>query len=93
MPEYHGSQKFEIRQEPLYSDLYTENVLILRPDAGSLDGNSEAIRHALSMNNAVGTIGGYYDDDLSVLFMSSFFMHNLGYDYKSFVKDTISEEE
>ena len=88
MPEYHGSQKFEIRQEPLYSDLYTENVLILRPDAGSLDGNSEAIRHALSMNNAVGTIGGYYDDDLSVLFMSSFFMHNLGYDYKSFVKDT-----
>ena len=88
MPEDRGSQKFEIRQEPLYSDLYTENVLILRPDAGSLDESAEAIRHVLSRDNAVGTIGGYYDGQLSMLFMSSFFMHNLGYDYSSFVKDT-----
>lgn len=77
-----------LTKEPVYSDLYTEKILILRQGAGSLSNNSEAIRHSLAQDNAVGCIGGYYDDDLSLLFMSSFFMHNLGYDSDRFTKVT-----
>lgn len=80
----HGSGSIP---EPLYSDVYTEKVIVLKPEAGSCDENSQAIQQALSMNNAVGSIGGYYDDDLSILFMTSFFMHALGYsDYNEFMQ-------
>ena len=88
MPENRGSQTTVIMPEPIYSDLYTEKVVMLRKQEGSLSESSEAIRHSLSMNNAVGCIGGYYDDSLSMMFMSGFFMHNLGYDYERFVRDT-----
>lgn len=78
----------DLTEEPVYSDLYTEKILLLRQEADSLSNNSGSIRCALSQNNSVGCIGGYYDDDLSLLFMSSFFMHNLGYDYDRFMKVT-----
>ena len=70
----------------LFSDIYTEKVLLKKRDAGSLEENGEKIKQALSMNNAVGSVGGYYDDDLSILFMSDFFMKNLGYEYEEFME-------
>lgn len=75
-------------QEPIYSDFYTEKVIILKPEAESLTQNGDAIRQALLFNNAVGCVGGYYDDELSIIFMTKFFMYNLNYDYEEFMKNT-----
>lgn len=80
MQDNQQGQKYDAASRPLYSDIYTEKVLVLRPESGFCNENSPAIQRALSMNNAVGCIGGYYDDELSLLFMSSFFMRNLGFD-------------
>lgn len=76
-------------QEPFYSDMYTEKVLILKPDEEIAGDSCNALMHSLAMNNAVGSIGGYYDEDLTILFMSSFFMNNLGYEkYEDFIQTT-----
>lgn len=72
----------------IISDLYTEKVLLVKPEAGLLEENGSKIKQALSMNNAVGSIGGYYDDDLSLLFISGFFINNLGYEYNEFMEAT-----
>ncbi len=77
-----------IGTEPVFSDMYTEKVLLLNQDEGTLKKNDDTIRQALSSNNAVGCIGGYYDERLSLLFMSSFFMNNLGYEYNDFMQAT-----
>lgn len=88
MQEYQGCQEHNFTPQPIYSDIYTEKVLLLKPDADAIDESSAAIQHALSMNNAVGCIGGYYDNELTMLFMSSFFLKNLGYDYDEFMLAT-----
>ena len=88
MQEFQGCQEQNFTPQPVYSDFYTEKVLLLKPDSDALDENSAAIQHALSMNNAVGCIGGYYDNELTMVFMSSFFMKNLGYDYDEFMLAT-----
>lgn len=86
MQEY---QATGLVQQPFYSDMYTEKVLILKPDEEIAGDGCNAILKSLSMNNAVGSIGGYYDDKLSILFMSSFFMHNLGYErYEDFIQSS-----
>lgn len=38
-----------------------------------------AISIALEDNQAVGIIAGYYDEDLTIAYVSEFFLHNLGY--------------
>lgn len=86
MQEHSGQDIVNFGGEQLFSDIYTEKVLLLKPDADTLTGISENINQALSLNNAVGCIGGYYDDELSMLFMSSFFMKNLGYDYEGIMQ-------
>lgn len=71
-----------------FSELYTEKILVLNNGADISDENGAAIQRALEMNNAVGTIAGYYDDRLTILFASSFFMKNLGYEVEDFAKST-----
>jgi len=85
MPQSYGNMN-GTGSDMLFSDIYTEKVLLIKRDAGSLEENGEKIKQALSMNNAVGSVGGYYDDDLSILFMSDFFMKNLGYEYEEFME-------
>ncbi len=70
------------------SELYTEKVLVMNNGAGISEENSRAIQYALEMNNAVGTIAGYYDEKLTIFFASSFFMKNLGYEVEEFMKCT-----
>lgn len=86
MQEHSGQNIVNFGGGQRYSDIYTEKVLLLKPDADTLTGISDTIRQALSLDNAVGCIGGYYDDELSMLFISSFFMQNLGYDYEEFMQ-------
>lgn len=88
MPMPFENDQNNIGTEPIFSDMYTEKVLLLKQDEGSLTKNYNMIRRVLSSNNAVGCIGGYYDDSLSLLFMSSFFMNNLGYEYDDFMQAT-----
>ena len=38
-----------------------------------------AISIALEDNQAVGIIAGYYDEDLTIAYVSEFFLHNLGF--------------
>ena len=44
-----------------------------------------AISIALEDNQAVGIIAGYYDEDLTIAYVSEFFLHNLGYGYEEFM--------
>ena len=67
-----------------YSDIYTEKIILLDSDKDIIKNSNDAIMQSISMNNAVGTIGGYYDDDLTMLFISDFFLHNLGYSFDEF---------
>lgn len=45
-----------------------------------------AISIALEDNQAVGIIAGYYDEDLTIAYVSEFFLHNLGYGYEEFME-------
>ncbi len=43
---------------------------------------------ALSRNDPVGTVAGYYDEALSIAGVSGYFLEDLGYDYEEFVQNT-----
>ncbi len=45
---------------------------------------SRTIQRTINNNNAVGTIIGYYDDELTILSVSDFMLYNLGYSYEEF---------
>lgn len=45
---------------------------------------SEAIQRVIGGNNAVGTLVGYYDEDLTILSVSEFLLFNLGYNFEEF---------
>lgn len=47
-----------------------------------------AMTEVLSQNNPVGTIVGYYDNNLSILAVGKFFFANLGYSYDEFMAAT-----
>lgn len=45
-----------------------------------------AIRKTIENNQAVGVLAGYYDRDLTIAYISEFFLHNLGYTYEEFME-------
>ena len=45
-----------------------------------------AMSAAIESNQAVGVIAGYYDEDLTIAYVSEFFLHNLGYNYEEFME-------
>ncbi len=48
----------------------------------------DAMTEVLTQNNPVGTIIGYYDDELTILAVGSFFFANLGYTHDEFMAVT-----
>ena len=48
-----------------------------------------AMSTAIESNQTVGVIAGYYDEDLTIAYVSEFFLHNLGYSYDEFM-ETVS---
>lgn len=54
-------------------------------NAGMLGQNAlQMIQKVIRSNNAVGTIIGYYDDNLTILSVSDFLLFNLGYNDQEF---------
>ena len=70
------------------SVLYQEEKIYLEKNNKLDEKNYEAIRSAIGKNNAVGSVSGYYDERLSILHLSSFFLKNLGYDYEGLIDVT-----
>ncbi len=50
---------------------------------------AKKIQEVTGKNNAVGIITGYYDEKLTILSVSEFFLHNLGYCLEEFQKFTL----
>ena len=44
-----------------------------------------AIRTSIAENQAVGFVAGYYDEKLTIAYVSAFFLHNFGYTYEEFM--------
>ncbi len=66
------------------STLYQEERIYTKKQL--TEKNYETIRYAIGQNNAVGSVSGYYDEQLSILHMSGFFLENLGYEYDDLMK-------
>lgn len=71
-----------------YSGFYREKVYVTRSEEGLIQRNEEAINRVLMMDNAVGIVSGYYDDRFSIVFMSDFFLHHMGYTYDELMEVT-----
>ena len=68
-------------------NLYQEEKIYCVDGSEPGQKNYEKIRYAIGENNAVGSVSGYYDEELSILHMSSFFLENLGYECRMLTKD------
>lgn len=68
----------QFKEEQIYS---TGNDLLC-------DDTCSAIRAAIAQNQAVGFLAGYYDDDLTIAYVSEFFLNNLGYTSEEFLTFT-----
>ena len=71
--------KTQVYKEEL---LYSVEELQLSEEAYS------AIQSTIYHNHAVGFIAGYYDENLTIAYISEFFLHNLGYSYEEFMNRT-----
>lgn len=62
----------------------------LHSDRAELIGDAvkTAIRNAIKHNDVVGSIVGYYDGSLTILSVSEYLLHNLGYTYEEFMRFT-----
>ena len=52
------------------------------------DNVFQSMQETIQKNGGVGTITGYFDDDLSILSISDLLLHNLGYSYESLMAQT-----
>lgn len=73
-------------QHYIIQKLDQEKVYLTQEQASVSDSMRRAMSNALAQNNPVGTITGYYDDELSILTIGGFFLRNLGYEYDEFIK-------
>ena len=62
--------------------IYLENDQLFGAEA------FDSIKAAISNNNAVGTIAGYYDEPLTIISVSDYMLNNLNYSYEQFVEFT-----
>ena len=62
-----------------------ENVYIVG-ESHLCEETYAAIRKTIENNQAVGVLAGYYDRDLTIAYISEFFLHNLGYTYEEFME-------
>ena len=48
----------------------------------------QAMQNTIYQNGGVGTVTGYYDDDLTILSVSDLLLHNLNHSYASLMERT-----
>lgn len=70
------------------SSSYREEKIYLNQDDMVGTQALDSIKDAISNNNAVGTIAGYYDDELTILSVSDYLLNNLNYGIDEFNKFT-----
>lgn len=63
---------------------FQEDLLLMNATQDLTQSERDAINLVLANNSAVGVIGGYYDEDLSISFASYYFLKNLGYEYDEY---------
>ena len=62
--------------------LFEEENLYIVGESHLCEETYAAIRKNIENNQAVGVLAGYYDRDLTIAYISEFFLHNLGYTYE-----------
>ena len=65
--------------------LFEEENLYIVGESHLCEETYAAIRKTIENNQAVGVLAGYYDRDLTIAYISEFFLHNLGYTYEEFI--------
>ena len=70
------------------NQLYKEEQLYSISEPQLCEESYTAIQETIYNNHAVGFIAGYYDEKLTIAYVSEFFLYNLGYDYEQFMKAT-----
>ncbi len=68
--------------------LYKEELLYSVDEPWLSEEAYSAIQSTIYHNHAVGFIAGYYDENLTIAYISEFFLHNLGYSYEEFMNRT-----
>ena len=66
--------------------LFEEENLYIVGESHLCEETYAAIRKNIENNQAVGVLAGYYDRDLTIAYISEFFLHNLGYTYEEFME-------
>lgn len=66
--------------------LFEEENLYIVGESHLCEETYAAIRKTIENNQAVGVLTGYYDRDLTIAYISDFFLHNLGYTYEEFME-------
>lgn len=68
------------------SRIYKEEVFYAEEESKLGNAAYDTIRSTIQNNHAVGFIAGYYDEELTISYVSEFFLHNLDYTYDEFRK-------
>lgn len=66
--------------------LFEEENLYIVGESHLCEETYAAIRKTIENNQAIGVLAGYYDRDLTIAYISEFFLHNLGYTYEEFME-------
>lgn len=66
--------------------LFEEENLYIVGESHLCEETYAAIRKTIENNQEVGVLAGYYDRDLTIAYISEFFLHNLGYTYEEFME-------
>lgn len=66
--------------------LFEEENLYIVGEPHLCEETYAAIRKTIENNQAVGVLAGYYDRDLTIAYISEFFLHNLGYTCEEFME-------
>ena len=66
--------------------LFEEENLYIVGESHLCEETYAAIRKTIENNQAVGVLAGYYDRDLTIAYISDFFLHNLGDTYEEFME-------
>lgn len=67
---------------------YKEEFVYSKNEQNLDEKTQTIIRNTIKNNSAIGFIAGYYDDPLTIVYVSEFFLHNLNYDYDTFMQVT-----
>ena len=75
-------------QSYIMNTLDQEKIYLTTESTSVSSSMREALTNVLSQNNPVGTLTGYYDEEMSIIAVGGFFLENLHYSYDEFITAT-----